>query len=284
MQIWFARIVLIGSILISAIAATAWSGGNPPSVDTSRPSVSFTFDDGSTDDAPGLPNAVWNGMLLGHLRAANIKAVFFACGGRLQGERGAHILQTWNDAGHAIANHTYSHRNYSAQSVTTGAFTADILRNDSILRRYSGFMPLFRFPYLKEGNTIAKVTALRDTLTRYGYRNGYVSIDASDWYVNSRMLQRLGKDSLADISGYRAYYIEHLYNRARYYDSLSVALTGRRVRHVLLLHHNPAAALFLADLIAHFKKNGWIIGNAPDAYSDPMYSSTVSAENAGESI
>ena len=41
---------------------------------------------------------------------------------------------------------------------------------------------------------------MRRFLKERGYRNGHVSIDASDWYVDQRMRERLTKDLKADLA------------------------------------------------------------------------------------
>lgn len=65
---------------------------------------------------------------------------------------------------------------------------------------------------------------------------------------------------------------------------MATQLTNRKVNHVLLLHHNLASALFLDDLIEHFKKNGWEIINADDAYTDKIYEENPTNIPAGESL
>jgi hypothetical protein len=97
-------------------------------------------------------------------------------------------------------------------------------------------------------------------------------------------VKRLKENPEADISGYRDYYKNHLFNRATFYDSLAFQLTNRRINHVILLHHNLAAALFLDDLIKHFEANGWEVMNADDAYQDPIYEESPDTIPAGESL
>ncbi|MBA4144431.1 MAG: polysaccharide deacetylase, partial [Cytophaga sp.] len=61
-------------------------------------------------------------------------------------------------------------------------------------------------------------------------------------------------------------------------------LTNRRIHHVILLHHNLAAVLFLDDLIKHFKDNGWEVTDADQAYEDAIYTETPNTIPAGESL
>lgn len=83
-----------------------------------------------------------------------------------------------------IGNHTASHRSLAAPEVSLDGFIADVETADDALRGLSTFVPMLRFPYLKEGDTLAKRDGMRAWMKRRGYRPAPVSIDASDWYYN----------------------------------------------------------------------------------------------------
>lgn len=236
-----------------------------------QPTVSFTFDDGSLRNKPGYSLEEWNSMLLTHLAEANVKATFFVRGDDKSSAKGKYLLQSWNDSGHQIANHTLTHPNFDKEDVSIEGYKREILANDSVINGYSNYVKLFRFPYLREGNTPAKVGSMRTFLKEIDYRNGHVTIDASDWYISSRLEKALKEDSTLEINKFKAYYIDHILGHALHYDSLAVALTGRQIKHTLLLHHNLAAALFLGELIEAFKMKGWKIISSKEAFKDPIY-------------
>jgi peptidoglycan-N-acetylglucosamine deacetylase len=249
-----------------------------------QPCISFTFDDGVTEDMPGYPFEVWNKMLLDHLDQEGIKAIFFVTAANKTDDKGRFLLASWNDRGHKISNHTVSHLNYNSKSVTFEQFRRELLNNDKLIRKYSNYLPLFRFPYLKEGDTKEKVESFRALMKEQHYKNGYVTIDASDWYIDSRLRKRLREDAKADIEGFRQFYLRHLYDRAMYYEGLAFKLTGRHIKHALLLHHNLASALFLGDLAKMFKEKGWKITDAEEAYKDEIYQKQPSNIPAGEGL
>jgi peptidoglycan/xylan/chitin deacetylase (PgdA/CDA1 family) len=249
-----------------------------------RPTVSFTFDDGITNDMPGYPFETWNAMLLQALADADAKAVFFVTGSNKLDAKGKFLLESWNNAGHRIGNHTYTHPSYNSSKSTVESFQLECLRTDSVIRPYSQFIPLFRFPYLKEGNTPEKVTAFRQFLQHQGYRHGYVTIDASDWAIDSRLRKKLQAAPDTDLEVYKTFYLEHLYERAMYYENMAFALTGRHIPHNLLLHHNLAAALFVDDLAAMFRAKGWDIIDAEQAFQDDVYQQLPGNVPAGESL
>lgn len=246
--------------------------------------ISFTFDDGSTNDMLGYPFEQWNKMILDNLDNAGVKAVFFVTGNNKSDKKGQYLLKSWNDKGHRIANHTYSHPNYNNADISFGKFRNELLRNDSIIRNLSNYIKLFRFPYLKEGDTKEKIELFRTFLQEQGYRNGYVTIDASDWYINNRLRTKLKQDPETNLTGFRSFYLEHLFQRATYYEDLAFKLSGRHIHHTILLHHNLTSALFLGDLITMFKEKGWVITDAEAAYRDEIFLNNPSIIPAGESL
>lgn len=249
-----------------------------------KPKIAFTFDDGSIDDIGEYKLKVWNQLLLDKLKKHNLKTILFSAGANKTNEKGNYVLTSWNNSGHLIANHTLSHPNFNSKNTSLEDFEYELIQNDKIIKKYSNYYPYFRFPYLKEGNTKEKVDGFRAFMKQKGYRNGHVSIDASDWYIDSRLVKRLKENPKADISGFRDYYKTHLFNRAQFYDSLAYQLTNRRINHVILLHHNLAAALFLDDLIHYFQENGWEVIAADNVYKDKIYSEVPTNVPAGESL
>jgi hypothetical protein len=206
---------------------------------------------------------------------------------------GQKLIGSWDGAGHGIGNHSYSHLyfNVSAQQdrdgfpkVTLAEFEADALKVEPLLRNFPHNVRLFRYPFFKEGDTAEKRDGMRDFLRQHGYRIGRATIDASDWAIASRLEVRVKKNPKADLAGYRDFYLQHIWERAVYYDSLSLRVLGRPVRHTVLLHHNALNALFLDDLIAMFVAKRWKPIDAEWAYADPLYDRQPKILPAGESL
>jgi peptidoglycan/xylan/chitin deacetylase (PgdA/CDA1 family) len=244
--------------------------------------VAITLDDFSLFDIPRMSAAARNSALLDALRVHSVQAAMFVTGKNVDNETGQKLLGAWDKDGHIIGNHSYSHMGYG--NVSFEQFSQDILKGEAVLNQHPRFRKLFRFPYLKEGNTVLKRDALRAFLKTHGYRNGHVTIDASDWYVDQRLRARLKKNPDADLTPYRDFYLEHIWERSRYYDDLSRQALGRSVKHTLLLHHNVLNGLFLGDLMSMYKNKGWKLINAEEAYGDPVFSSAPQIVPAGESL
>jgi peptidoglycan-N-acetylglucosamine deacetylase len=244
--------------------------------------LALTFDDGpDLADATHLDAAARNAALLRQLADAHLKSILFVTRTDADPARNA-LIRDWGLAGHQIGNHTATHPDFD--QVTLEDFEQDALACEERLRDFPGFTRRFRFPYLKEGDTAAKRDGFRAFLDAHGYQAGPVSIDASDWYYSERLSERLRREPTADTRPYRDAYLRHLDDRARYYDGLSRRVLGRSAAHVLLLHHNLINALYLRDVIALFRRQGWTLVDAATAFQDPLYSMRPDTLPAGESI
>jgi len=249
-----------------------------------RPSVAFSFDDANTRDILNYKGEEWNSMIIDQLKKYNLQAVIFVQGLWLNDEKGKAFLQKWNNAGNLIANHTYSHLDYNDSTMTCNKYIKDIQRCDSIIKSFSNYCKIFRFPYLKAGNSIAKRDSMNWYLAQVGYKQGWVTIDNSDWYINNRLIKRLKENPHADLKTYRDFYINHIFDRALYYDNLSKEVNHRQIKHTLLLHINLTSALFLSDLIEKFKKEGWLIEDYSSVRKDLAYSEIPSTMPSDQSL
>jgi peptidoglycan/xylan/chitin deacetylase (PgdA/CDA1 family) len=243
-------------------------------------SIAITMDD--LNWMP-LPNATEiNTRLLDAMRSHQARLALFVIGRNAVNATGQVLIQPWKQAGHLIANHTYSHRNY--ESITFEEFSADIMHADRVLASDLATPRLFRFPMLKEGNTAAKRDRMREFLATHHYRNGYVTIDTSDWYYDARLRERQSTDAGFDLYRFRQPYLDHLWDRAQFYDDLSTQVLGRSVPHTVLLHWNLLNSLFLADVLNMFHRRGWRIVSAEHAFRDPIFLRAPKTVPAGESL
>jgi hypothetical protein len=214
-----------------------------------------------------------------------MRAALFVCGVRLADASGPQLLSAWEQAGHLICNHSYSHLSYNDPAISYSDFAVDFLKNEKVIAPYHTRTNFFRYPFLKEGDTAEKRDRFRKLLRERGYRVGHVTIDASDWYVDQRYVDRLSSAPAApNVISYRDFLITHLLDRANYYRQLAIDVTGRDVRHTLLLHYNVLNALVLPDILAAFEHAGWQWIDASLAYEDPIFRSEPKTLPAGESL
>lgn len=268
---------------LAALPRTSAQGKNPE--------VAFTFDDPTTEGGANLKWQDVNERMLAALAGNHLKAILFVCGKRVNKNSGEQLIAVWDRAGHLIGNHSYSHLNFNAsgdsdgtRTVTLAEFEADALRNEPALRSRRHFIRLFRFPFFKEGDTVEKRDGMRAFLHAHGYRIGRATIDASDWAIDGRLKKRAEAEPHADLTSYRDFFLQHIWERAQFYDSLAMRAVGRPVRHTVVLHHSPLNALFLGDLITMFRQKGWRLVDAEYAYKDEVYDRQPRILPAGESL
>ncbi len=248
-----------------------------------RPQLALTLDDPALSLGSVLRWQEANTRTLKAISAKGVRAALFVCGMRVDSADGAKLLSAWDQAGHLICNHSYSHLFYGERT-SYGDFAVDFLKNEKIVVPFQNRTLLFRYPFLKEGDTAEKRDRFRALLKERGYRVGHVTIDASDWYVNQRMLDRLGKQLNAPVASYRDYLIAHLLDRAAFYRQLALDVLGRDIRHTLLLHFNALTAFVLPEVMSAFESAGWQWIDASLAFEDEVFRRLPHTLPAGESL
>jgi peptidoglycan/xylan/chitin deacetylase (PgdA/CDA1 family) len=250
---------------------------------SARPQLALTLDDPTLSLGSVLKWQEANNRILKAISEKDVRAALFVCGMRVDDAEGAKLLSTWDQAGHLICNHSYSHKFYGERT-SYADFAVDFLKNEKVIAPYRGRTALFRYPFLKEGDTADKRDRFRALLKERGYRVGHVTIDVSDWYVSQRFMDRLGKQANAPIAPYRDYLIAHLLDRAAFYRQLAFDVLGRDIRHALLMHFNPLNAFVLPDVMNAFEAAGWQWIDASLAFEDPVFRSQPKTLPAGESL
>ena len=209
--------------------------------------------------------------LLAVLRKHRIKAVGFVTWRNVEGEAGERLLDLWLADGHELGNHSYGHLDYPRTE--TEAYIADVERARSTL---AGFLEtrgralrFFRFPYLREGDTPAKLARMRDWLKSTGQRNVQVTIDNQDWSFeepwvaaqragDTTALRRLGED-----------YQHALRLESLLYTAAGDALFERPTPQVLLLHANAVGAAQWDALFTWLAGRGFRFATADEVLADP---------------
>jgi peptidoglycan-N-acetylglucosamine deacetylase len=249
-----------------------------------KPRIAVTLDDPTTSVSPNISWREANRALLDTLEKWSLKIALFVCGMRIDSAQGKELLGQWDEAGHLICNHSYSHFNFNSDLNSYDDFAADFERNEPLIKPHRRFTRLFRYPFLKEGNTAEKRDRFRALLKEKGYGVGHVTVDASDWYVDDRMNARLEKQPAANTEPYGDYLVAHLLDRAAFYRQLAVDVLGHEIPHTLLLHHKMINALYLGDVIDAFDAKGWQWIDAKRAFDDPIFKRRPQALPAGESL
>lgn len=243
----------------------------------------------SFDDVPRGKGILFSGseraqIILEKLKKENVDTVIFFCVGRAIDSAGDARIKMYSEAGHLIANHTYSHK--SLDKTSAAEYIVDIVQADSILNKYKTYTKLFRFPYLHEGNTTGKRDSVRNAIASMNYMNGYVTIDTYDWYIDFLLKEGIKEQKKIDYEKLKKMYVDIMWDGIKFYDSLAQKVLGRSPAHVLLLHENDLAALFIDALIDHIRKNNGRIISPIEAYQDPVseYIPNVLMNNQGRIV
>jgi peptidoglycan-N-acetylglucosamine deacetylase len=259
---------IIRFFLLFCIAA--WFSISPA---LSQKRIALSFDDvPRTRGAFFTPDARTEKLIAALKKAKVRQAVFFLNPGKLadsDGVGGEARIAAYVAAGHVIANHSFSHPHLNTSSAD--AYLADIDSAATWLNGRAGYRPWFRFPFLDEGGPDkAKRDAVRTGLKTRGLRNGYVTAEASDWNMETLTIKAAAAGRAMDMTALRDLYIETHVQAADFADALARRTIGRSPAHVMLLHETDLAALYIADLVAGLRADGWTIVTADRAYADPL--------------
>lgn len=197
----------------------------------------------------------------------------FAIGQDVATPQGAALLDRWLAAGARLGNHTFTHRNMGELPVAEGV--ADIERAGDLLRPIADAhgLPLrfFRFPFLAEGVTLEQKQAYARALDRLGLYNARVTVSNDDWAYNERYRQAELEERWEDRYEIGQAYVAHILESVRYWDAVGRELTGRNVRHVLLLHANRVNRDYLGTILDSLAADGYAFVGLERAYADPVY-------------
>ncbi|UIJ77589.1 polysaccharide deacetylase family protein [Acinetobacter sp. SH20PTE14] len=245
--------------------------------------IALSFDDGLNPES-NLDALQINNDILKTLKANNVSAIVYPSISKIGGKQGLDIISEWGKQGHRIGNHGNLHLNLNKGDVTLTDYLVDMEQGHQAFSSLQGFVPRYRFPFLKEGNTVEKRDGVREWLSAHKYQSGAVSIDASDWYYNQLFLKYKNKNDQESLDKLKQAYIAHLLDRAEYYDGLAVNTLGRSPKHILLLHVRAINAAWLGDIINSFNQYGWRFIDSDTAYQDSIYQIQPKTLPAGESI
>ena len=229
--------------------------------------IAITFDD-APRDATHFAGPERARRLIDGLEKAGVQATYFCTTDGLQEAEGRERIASYHAAGHLLANHAFAHPDL--HDVGAEAFLADFARAARDLGTFPGARRWFRFPYLHEGRTIEERDTVRAGLAAAGYAQGYVTVDNYDWYLDRLFQEAEAAKRDIDYGRLRDAYVEMLVAGVELYDGIARESLSRSPTHVLLLHENDLAALFIGDLVVALRAKGWKIVSADQAYQDPI--------------
>ena len=237
-------------------------------LNSSAREIALTFDDAPLADTTLMTGAERTRKLIKVLKDAKVPdALFFVTTSNITEQSKSRLTQ-YTQAGFHLANHSHSHS--SASKLGVNDYLSDAYKAHLILKDFDNRLPYHRFPYLNYGADNTAIEKLQAGLNELGYKDGYVTVDNFDWAIDSILVKAAEEKKTIDYAKASALYVDTLEQAIEFYDAIARKTLKRSPRHVLLLHENDSAALFLPDLIARLQSKGWRIISPQEAYKDPI--------------
>ena len=218
--------------------------------------------------------------LVGTIASLRIPVVGFVnedkleTGGKVDPRR-VELLKQWTKAGLELGNHTYSH--LDLHRVSAEQYRSDILRGEAVTRPLLAEIKkkprFFRHPYLHTGRDTATRNSIHRFLEDKGYRVAPVTLDNYDYIFARAYDKAIASKDTDQQRRIEQEYIGYMDRILAYYEKQSIALIGRNIPHILLLHANTLNARTFDRLIAAYQKRGYTFVALEHALRDPSYES-----------
>jgi ketosteroid isomerase-like protein len=131
----------------------------------------------------------------------------------------------------------------------------------------------FRYPMLREGETEAKLQAMRDYLAGSGQRNLHVTIDDQDWSFERPWVEARRQDDGEAMARIGLEYLESLRLSVRHHERTGDRLAGRVTPQILLLHANEVGAANWGHLFTWLTATGHVFALPDQVLADPLFAS-----------
>ncbi len=209
--------------------------------------------------------------LLGALVRHHVPAVGFVIWGNVSGPADVGLLERWLAAGQELGNHSKSHPSYSKTGSDEYIADAEAGRVGlaALLAKHGHTVRFFRFPYLREGNTLAKLDAMREYLARSGQRTMPVTIDDQDWSYEERWVEARRANDSAGMALLAEEYQAALRVEVLAQTAMGDDVFGRPVPQVLILHANEVGSAQWDALFAWLESRGYRFASADEVLADP---------------
>jgi peptidoglycan/xylan/chitin deacetylase (PgdA/CDA1 family) len=210
--------------------------------------------------------------LLAILAKHHVPAVGLVIWGNVKSDADRGLLRRWLAAGHELGNHSANHLDLTKTGAD--AYIADVEAGraglaDFLAKEGNRKVRFFRYPFLDEGDTEAKLDAVRAYLARSGQRNLPVTIDDQDWSFEKPWIEAKDSQSRARVG---EEYQEALHVEVRDQEGRGDRLFGGPVPQILLLHANEVGAAQWDRLFTWLEERGYRFAAADEVLSNPAFS------------
>jgi peptidoglycan/xylan/chitin deacetylase (PgdA/CDA1 family) len=238
--------------------------------------VAITMDDLPMNGKlpPGITQAETTSNVLAILKKRHVPPVYgFINAKKLEGSAdGAEALKLWA-AAEPVGNHSYAHMDLEQN--TAEAFEREIEEDEPTLELLDAkdSWHWFRYPYLREGDTVEKRRTVRAYLKARGYRIAQVTLDWEDYLWNTAYARCAAKNDTKSIAWLRSSYLNTASEFLDLGREQAKLVFGHYIKYVLLLHLGAFSSTILPDALDLLKKKGFKVVTLEEAESDPAYES-----------
>jgi peptidoglycan/xylan/chitin deacetylase (PgdA/CDA1 family) len=215
------------------------------------------------------------GGLLAALAKHHVPAVGLVIWGNVTTDADRAILRRWLAGGHELGNHSAHHLDLT--KTTADAYIADVEAGRAgladFLAREGGHpsVRFFRYPFLDEGDTAAKLDAVRAYLGRTGQRSLPVTIDDQDWSFEKPWVEARRRGDRRAMAEVGEEYQAALRTEVRDQEARGDRLFGRPVPQILLLHANEVGAAQWDRLFTGLEARGYRFAAAGEVLDDAAF-------------
>ncbi|HKA36109.1 MAG TPA: polysaccharide deacetylase, partial [Thermoanaerobaculia bacterium] len=121
------------------------------------------------------------------------------------------------------------------------------------------------------GTSLETRRSLEEFLSARGYRIAPVTFDNSEWIFARAYSNALEKGGTALARKVAGAYVPYMEAKIDYFERQSVALFGREIRQILLIHANQLNADEFGNLARRLRSRGYSFITLERALEDPAY-------------
>jgi peptidoglycan/xylan/chitin deacetylase (PgdA/CDA1 family)/ketosteroid isomerase-like protein len=212
--------------------------------------------------------------LLAVLAKHHVPAVGLVIWGNVKTPADQAILRRWLAAGHELGNHSAHHLDLT--KTDAAAYIADVEAGRAGLAGFlraegKGSVRFFRYPFLDEGETAAKLDAVRAALASSGQRSLPVTIDDQDWSFEKPWVEARRKGDAKAMAAIGEEYQETLRAEVRDQEERGDHALGRTLPQILLLHANEVGAAQWDRLFTWLEARGDRFATVDEVIADPVF-------------
>ena len=191
------------------------------------------------------------------------------------------VLNLWVRSGYPLGNHTFSHPRLG--KISAGDFNKEIAANEPTLKAIGGQLDwhYFRYPFLDEGESLEKRSAVRAYLKANKYKIAFVTDEFEDWAWNDPYARCKARNDQKSIQRLAKSYLKAASDRFLLDGKILTAIYHRPVARILLLHIGAFDARMLPSLLKMYREKGVKFVPLSEAVGDPIYEEDLGMARGG---